>query len=181
MDIAAANKVLAEADLLYNKKEIEQAYQHLASQINQQLATTNPIILIAMNGGLIPAGQLLPRLTFPFRLDYIHPTRYQENTRGGELIWHKRANQQIKGRTVLIIDDILDEGYSLSAMVDDCLKNKPKQIFTAVLTKKDHQRGNHFQADFVGLSVQDRYVFGCGMDYKGYWRQLHEIYALKAL
>ena len=181
MTLKAAKTILAEADLLYNTAKIEQAYIHLAAQINQDLAETNPLILVAMNGGLIPAGQLLPRLTFPFTLDYLHPTRYQEETSGGELVWHKRSNENLKGRVVLIIDDILDEGYTLSAMVEDCLKYQPQQIFTAVLTQKDHQRGNQFKANFIGLSVQDRYIFGCGMDYKGYWRQLNQIYAVKGL
>jgi len=178
MNALIANQILQQAELLYSEQQIKQAYQELAQQINQQLAETDPIIMVVMNGGLIPAGQLLPLLSFPFVLDYIHATRYRNKTTGSELKWRKRPEASLTGRTILIIDDILDEGYTLEAIVKDCQLQQPKQILSAVLVNKVHQRGCDFKADFIGFDIVDRYVFGCGMDYKGYWRQLKEIYAI---
>ncbi len=177
MNALQAQKILDQAELLYSETQIQAAYQAMAREITAVLADSDPIILVVMNGGLIPAGFLLPLLPFPLKVDYIHATRYQNKTTGGKLTWLKRPEQDLTDRTVLVIDDILDEGYTLDAIVKACQKYNPKQVLSAVLVDKQHQRGISFKADFIGLAIQDRYVFGCGMDYKGYWRQLNAIYA----
>jgi hypoxanthine phosphoribosyltransferase len=177
MNASQAQQILDQADLVHSETEIQQAYQKMAAEITAILAETDPLILVVMNGGLIPAGFILPLLNFPFTVDYIHATRYQNEIKGGKLTWIKRPEQKLINRTILIIDDISDEGYTLDAIVKDCQQNRAKQVLSAVLVDKQHSRGIAFKADFIGLEVQDRYVFGCGMDYKGYWRQLKEIYA----
>lgn len=181
MDAEQANKVLDEADLLHSPTEINAVLDDMAAQINQQFAGSDPVILCIMNGGLITAGMLLPRLTFSFRLDYLHATRYRENTRGDALNWLKRNETDLSGRRVLIIDDILDEGYTLEAIASYCLSQGAIQVESAVLAHKQHDRGNGFKADIIGLQIIDRYVFGMGMDYKGYLRHLPAIYAVKGL
>jgi len=181
MDSKLAQQVLAEADLLHPAEEVDAALDSIAEQINQLLADKDPLIFCVMNGGMIPTGMLLPRLKFPFKLDYLHATRYREKTHGDKLNWLKTNETDMSGRYVLVIDDILDEGYTLAAIVDYCRDQGAKQVYTAVLTEKKHDRGNAFQADFVGLSIVDRYVFGMGMDYKGYLRHLPAIYAVKDL
>ena len=81
--------------------------------------------------------------------------------------------------SVLIVDDILDEGLTLDAIVGYCRQQGAKEVHSAVLVEKNHaRRANHISATFTGLQVDDRYVFGCGMDYKGYMRNLPEIYAI---
>ncbi len=181
MDSKLAEQVLAEADLLHPVDEVETALDSMAEQINQRLSDKDPLIFCVMNGGMIPTGMLLPRLTFPFKLDYLHATRYREQTQGDKLKWLKTNETDMSGRHVLIIDDILDEGYTLAAITDYCRQQDAKQVYTAVLAEKKHSRGNDFQADFVGLNIVDRYVFGMGMDYKGYLRHLPAIYAVKGL
>ena len=181
IDAKQAQQVLEEADLLHSAAQVEQALDELAEQINSRLAGTDPVIFCVMNGGVIPAGMLLPRLNFAFKMDYLHATRYREQTTGNQLKWVKSNEINIANRVVLVIDDILDEGYTLEAIVDHCRQQGAAEVYSAVLADKKHDRGNHFEADFVGLDIEDRYVFGMGMDYKGYLRHLPAIYAVKGL
>ena len=82
-----AQQVLNDADCLYTSAEVKKAIVDVAQQINKKLHDKNPIVLCVMNGGLVPAGQLLPHFTFSMNLDYIHVTRYAGSTEGGELQW----------------------------------------------------------------------------------------------
>lgn len=181
MNAGEAEKALQEADLLHSEEEVLAALDKLASEINHQMQGRDPIVFCVMNGGVIPTGMLVPRFNFTFRLDYLHATRYREATRGSDLHWKKDADCDLSGQTVLIIDDILDEGYTLEAIVEHCRSLGASDVFSAVLAEKKHDRGCDFKADFVGLEVIDRYVFGMGMDYKGYLRHLPAIYAVKGL
>jgi hypoxanthine phosphoribosyltransferase len=131
-----------------------------------------------MVGGLIPAGNLLPRLDFPLEVDYIHATRYGNEMQGGELNWIVRPDISLEDRTVLIVDDILDGGITLAAIVDYCKKQKAKEVYTAVLLDKHQGRvpGGTQHADFTGIMMEDGFVFGYGMDYQGYLRNAPGIY-----
>jgi hypoxanthine phosphoribosyltransferase len=173
-----ATEVLANADLIYNGQQISLALDRMASEISSQLASKDPLVLCVMNGALIPAGQLLTRLNFPLRHDYIHATRYRGETSGSELEWKGHPSASLVGETILIIDDILDHGITLAAIVEKCQDAGAREVLSAVLVEKRHDRGIGFKADFVGLQVEDRYVFGYGMDYKGYHRNAPAIYAL---
>jgi len=177
-----AKQVLASADLVYNAQQVQQAIDQLASQINQKFENiSQPVLALSvMNGGLILSGQILTRLTFPVEIDYCHATRYRNELTGNDLQWKVKPQSLLKQRTVLIIDDILDEGYTLQSVHDFCQAEGAEQIYSVVLIEKMHQRLKApIKSDFVGLSVEDRYVFGFGMDYKGYHRNLDAIYALK--
>lgn len=171
---------LAHAERIYSEQDIEAAYDRMAAAITSRLGDSNPLVLCVMVGGLIPAGQLLPRLLFPLQIDYLHATRYQDTTRGGDLNWIVRPRHSLEDRVVLLIDDILDEGITLAALCDACHTAGAREVHTAVLLDKVHDRKNGLKATFTGLEVQDRYVFGCGMDYQGYWRNLPGIYAIPA-
>lgn len=173
-----ASEVLAKADLIYSAAEVEQALDQMATDISAQLATEDPLVLCVMNGALIPAGQLLTRLDFPLRQDYIHASRYQGGTSGSELEWKGRPSISLAGETILIVDDILDHGITIAAIVKECEEAGAKRVFSAVLAEKKHHRGIGFNADFIGLQVEDRYVFGYGMDYMGYHRNAPGIYAV---
>jgi hypoxanthine phosphoribosyltransferase len=172
-----ATEVLARAELLYSQNEVELALDRMAEQIISRLSGRNPVVLCVLNGALIPLGHLLTRLPFPLRQDYIHATRYRGDTSGAELEWIGRPGTPLEGETVLVVDDILDEGVTLAAILEHCRQAGAKSVYSAVLVEKSHLRGNGFKADFVGLTVPDRYVFGFGMDYKGYLRNTPEIYA----
>jgi hypoxanthine phosphoribosyltransferase len=171
--------VLARADVLHNEAEVEAALDRMAADITASLADKNPLLLCTMIGGIVTAGKLLTRLDFPLTIDYIHATRYRGETRGGELHWKARPGESVAKREVLIIDDIFDEGLTLQALIEDCKQAGAAGVHTAVLVEKQCVRRCDVDVDFLGLSVEDRYVFGYGMDYKGYLRNANGIYAVK--
>lgn len=165
------------ADLLFSKAQVEAALDSMALQINQLLADRDVLVLCVMNGGLVVAGQLLTRLTMPLTVDAINASRYQNQTVGSEIEWITKPRTSLKNRTVLLIDDILDAGITLAALYDYCAEQGASSVYTAVLLDKDLPELKPITADFVGLKVANRYVFGYGMDYKGYWRNADGIYA----
>lgn len=173
------NRVRATADLLHSEQEVEAAIDKIAQQINIAFANRNPLVLCVINGGIVAAGKLLPRLTIPLTLDSIHASRYQNQTSGGSVKWLVQPETPLKDRTVLIVDDILDEGITLEAIYDYCWEQGATAVYSAVLVDKilDHQKT--VIADFIGLRVANRYLFGYGMDYKGYLRNAPGIYACK--
>lgn len=173
-----AQAVYRQSDCLFSLQQVEHAMDAMAVDISSQLAGQEPLVLAVMNGGLIPAGRLLSRLDFPLRYDYVHATRYREQTRGHELHWERRPALPLEGRRVLLVDDILDEGHTLLALMEACREMGAEAVFSAVLCTKRHGRGADIQADFVALEVPDRYVFGYGMDYQGYLRNAPGIFAI---
>jgi hypoxanthine phosphoribosyltransferase len=176
-----AQAVLKQADVVCDEATINTAYDNLARQIEADYADKNPLILAVMIGGLQPAAELLKRTRFAFELDYLHATRYRGATSGGGLVWKRKPDAALEGRHVLVIDDILDEGHTLVAIREALLAMKPASLRVAVLATKSHdRRAPAAHAEYIGVTLPDRYVFGCGMDYKEYWRQLPAIYAVKS-
>lgn len=175
-----ATTVRNAADCVHDATAVQRAYDQLANAIRREYTKKNPLLLCVLIGGLVPTAEIIRRLDFAFELDYIHATRYRGATSGGGLIWKRQPDPAIAGREVLVIDDILDEGHTLVAIRRSLLEFKPASLKVAVLAEKLHdRRAAGAQAEFIGLQVEDRYVFGCGMDYKGYFRQLPGIYAVK--
>lgn len=175
------NTIMREADLIYHIDEIDSAMTQMAREVCAELSESNPIVICLLKGGLVLSGQLLPQFDFPLELDYVHATRYRDKTEGGSLHWIARPSMNIKDRTVLLLDDIFDEGHTLAAIHDYCHACGAKEVKTAVLLDKLHDRKAPLTVDYVGLTVPDRYVFGFGMDYKGYLRNANGIYAVKGL
>lgn len=177
---AVLEDVLKNSECLITTGQVNAAYDRLVAQLNLHYHGLNPLVVIVMNGGLIPAGQLLTKLNFFHRMEYIHATRYRQNTGTNQLEWRMRPQSDIKDQHVLLIDDIFDEGVTLKTIVDELSANTPKSLKTCVLLNKVHNRKvPDFEVDFIGTNVVDRYIYGCGMDYHGYLRHLPGIYALK--
>jgi hypoxanthine phosphoribosyltransferase len=164
------------ADCLVTQEAMEEALERMAETITDRLAGTDPVVLCVMTGGLIAAGRLLPRLNFQLRVNYVHATRYHGTTSGGELAWHYRPSDLLRGEQVLILDDILDAGITLDAIARACREDGAAGVHTAVLVEKE--RPHACAADVVGVVVPDRYVFGYGLDYKGYFRNVPGIFAV---
>lgn len=179
MTPAEAQRLLAEADLIYSAAEVTNAIDRLATEITARLEDAHPLVLTVMGGGIVFAGQLLPCLPFLLEHDYVHVTRYGSGTSGGELQWIVEPRIAVAGRTVLVLDDILDEGITLAAIKARLLAQGARECLVAVLSEKELGRAKPIQADFVGLRLPNRYVFGCGMDVRGAWRNLPAIYAVK--
>ena len=173
-----ARALLAAAELLYSAQDIQAALEELAAAITARLSGQRPLVLTVMGGAVIFAGQLLPRLAFPLECDYLHATRYGPATLGGEVSWLAEPHLPVAGRTVLVLDDILDEGMTLAAIRDWLLGHGARRCLIAVLAEKEIGRPRPVSADFVGLRLPNCYVFGCGMDVRGLWRNLPAIYAL---
>ncbi|PHV10256.1 hypoxanthine-guanine phosphoribosyltransferase [Chitinimonas sp. BJB300] len=175
--------VMGEADCLHSDAEVSAALDRMAVEITERLKDKMPLVYVVLNGGIIAAGQLLPRLNFPLEVAYLHATRYGDKTHGGGLVWKVKPTDDMRGRTVLIIDDILDEGNTLAAILDYCREQGATEALTAVVVNKVHNRKAFpgLTGDFVGIDVEDRFLFGCGMDYQGYWRNTLGIYAVKGL
>lgn len=169
---------LARSECLYDTDALAAIYDRMADQIRRMLGDTDPVILCVMLGGLVPAAELIKRLEFPFEFDYLHATRYRGGTAGGELVWKVSPETDLYDRNVLVIDDILDEGTTLEAILNALDAQGAASVRTAILLTKQHQRRDAgLAADIAGAEVPDRYVFGAGMDYKGYFRQLPAVYA----
>jgi len=169
--------VLNEADLIADANSVHAAIVRLASELTSRFREKHPLLLVVMNGGVFFAGQLLPMLRFPLELDYVHATRYGAATSGGELVWKARPEHNLKNRCVLVIDDVLDEGKTLAAIREHVIAEGATSCHLVVLTEKDTGKLKPARAEHVGLMLPNRFVFGCGLDISGAWRNLPEIYA----
>jgi hypoxanthine phosphoribosyltransferase len=178
-DLKAAWDFLRESDLIASAAEVQAAVDRVATEVQAALAEAYPLVLAVMGGAVVFAGQILPKLRFPLDFDYIHATRYGAATRGAEIQWRVTPPQDIAGRAVLVLDDILDGGETMAAIRERLLGSGARSFHSAVLVEKVLKRAKPIRADFVGLRIEDRFVFGCGMDAKGYWRNLPEIRAMK--
>ncbi len=170
-------QVLRQADLLHSPLVVDAAIERMAKEITASLAERDPLLVCVMTGGVVPFGKLLPLLNFPFQIDYVHATRYGKKLQGGQLQWLSGPHQPVKGRSILLIDDILDEGTTLAGIESRYRAEGAADVQKAVLVLKQRSRPVDIRAEFVGLEVPDRYVFGYGMDYKGYLRNAPGIYA----
>jgi hypoxanthine phosphoribosyltransferase len=173
-------RYLDDSEELFSPTQVDAAVATVAEAVTHAVSGSQPLVLCVMRGATVFAGKLLPLLAFPLEFDYLQASRYQNTTSGGqELVWKALPGADLLGRTVLLLDDILDEGHTLAAVSEKCREAGADRILIAVLTEKDTGRPKPIRADFVGLTVPDRYVFGCGMDVYGWWRNLPSIHALK--
>jgi hypoxanthine phosphoribosyltransferase len=178
LPITELNRVLQNATCLLSHDELMKAFDTLAEKINVVLKEENPILLTVMNGALMTSSELAKRLNFPLEMDYVHATRYRGEFAGGAIHWLHEPNSSLKDRTVLVVDDILDGGITLAEIVAYCNNHGAKKVYTAVMLDKYQKRvPNGLQkADFVGIEIEDHFVFGFGLDYQGYWRNTNAIY-----
>lgn len=181
MDIKSIKKIESESDCLCDSDKLHEVLTVLSEKITADMKDDNPLVLCVMTGGLIPTGHLLTRLSFPLQLDYIHATRYCGETSGGKLNWIQEPSISLRDRNVLIIDDIFDEGITLLEIDKYCSDKGASQVRSAVLVNKMHDRKANYKPDYVGIEIEDRYLFGFGMDYKNYLRNVNAIHAVKGM
>ncbi len=174
-----ARQLLANAELIVCQEDVQAAVRRVAFAVTEALSNSNPLVLGVMSGATIFAGHLLPQLRFPLDYDYLHVTRYGDAISGGKLSWVVEPRIAVAGRTVLLVDDILDEGITLAAIRDRLLRQGATRCLTAVFSDKATGKPKPIAPDFVGITLPNRYVFGFGMDVKGAWRNLPAVYALK--
>jgi hypoxanthine phosphoribosyltransferase len=172
-------RILETAEEICSAECVVEEVARTAAEITAKLKDRHPLVLGVMRGSVIFAGQLLPQLRFPLHFDYLDVTRYGSATVGGEITWKVSPGTAVGGRVVLVIDDILDEGHTLAAVREKLLGAGATEFYSAVFAQKETGRPKPIAADFVGINVPDRYVFGFGMDVRGAWRNLPAIYALR--
>lgn len=181
MEKIQVQSILENAECLYSFQDVNEALDRMAKEITHHLKDEMPIILTVMTGALITVGHLVTRLHFPLEIDYVHATRYRGAMRGGDLHWLVEPRIPLEGRTVLVVDDIMDGGLTLASIIDYCRQSKAKAVYSAVMVSKKRQReqGVNFEPDYVGVETEDRFLFGFGLDYEEYLRNVPGIYAVK--
>lgn len=174
---ARARQILETAELIHSAASVDAAITRVAAEISATLKDAYPLVLSVMGGAIVFTGRLLPLLEFPLDFDYIHASRYGAATSGGAIEWRVEPKGNVAGRVVLVLDDILDAGETMLAIRERVLGLGASAFYCAVLTDKKKTAAKPIRPDFVGLLLPDRYVFGCGMDVHGAWRNLPAIYA----
>ena len=166
------------SEIIVDADAVSRAVDRTAVRIGLALKDANPLLLCVMHGGLPYCGRLLDRLRFPLELGYVHVARYVDSTSGGALDWIASPIQDVAGRQVLIVDDVLDQGETLAAVCAWAAAAGAAKVWSTVLTRKDVPGNRAVEVDFAALQCPNRYLIGCGMDYRGYWRNLPDIRAL---
>jgi hypoxanthine phosphoribosyltransferase len=178
-----ARALLANAEEIVSADQVQAAVRHVADVLNQRFdndeASDFPLVLGVMGGAVVFTGNLLPQLTFPLEFDYIHVTRYGDLDRGGEVVWKVIPRQDVTGRTIIIVDDILDEGETLAHVKQRLLDMGAAEVILAVFADKDLGKVKPVHADIVGLTVPNQFVVGFGMDAHGYWRNLPGLWVIR--
>ena len=174
-----ARELLADAELLFSADEVQKALHQVAAQINAMLTDQHPLVLSVMGGAVVFTGQILPLLDFPLDFDYLHVSRYGNDKQGGELHWKVAPRENVRGKVVLVLDDVLDEGHTMHAIKQRVMELGATKFYCAVFADKIHGKTKPIRADFVGMELPNRFVFGYGMDIHGAWRNLPAIYAVK--
>lgn len=179
LSLQAAREALHNSEIIFSEQQVRAALLRVAQDINTTLAEQHPLVLSVMGGAVVFTGQLLPLLNFPLDFDYVHVSRYGNAQQGGELKWKVAPHENVRGRVVLVVDDILDEGETLHAIKQRVMELGASKFYSAIFADKLNGREKPIRADFLGLQVPDRFVFGYGMDIHGAWRNLPAIYATK--
>lgn len=167
------------SEMIFSEGEVQAAVLRMAQQINTAMAELHPLVLSVMGGAVVFTGQLLPLLNFPLDFDYVHVSRYGNSQQGGEMHWKVAPHENVRGRVVLVVDDILDEGETLNAVKQRVMALGATSFYSAIFADKLNGKTKPIKADFVGMEVPDRFVFGYGMDIHGAWRNLPAIFATK--
>lgn len=171
-------RILETADEICSAERVNAEVARVAQEVTAKLADRNPLVLAVMRGSVIFCGHLLTQLRFPLQLDYLEATRYGSATVGGPLTWKASPGAAVSGRAVLVVDDILDEGHTLAAVRESLVAAGARELYCAVFAEKDTGVEKPIRADFVGITVPNRFVFGYGMDVRGAWRNLPAVYAV---
>ena len=164
----------ASFQLLHSAADLERAIDRVAVRLNVELRHTKPVFICVMKGGLPFTWDLMRRVNLDLTLDFVRVRRYVR-THGGELVIEHDLTTDIVGRTIVLIDDILDRGVTLNYLYSR-YQDVAERVLTCVLVNKDTVRDEPIEADFVGVNCPDSYLVGRGMDFEGRYRQLPAIY-----
>jgi hypoxanthine phosphoribosyltransferase len=180
---ARAKSLLEHAEEIVDKDAVQAAVGRVAGTLNARFGNPDeqafPLVLGVMGGAVVFTGQLLPQLAFPLEFDYIHVSRYGDDDQGGRVIWKVIPRPNVAGRTIIVLDDILDEGETLAQVKQRLLDMGAAEVIICVFADKALKRSKPIKADIVGLTIPDKFVVGFGMDLYGYWRNLPGLWAIR--
>jgi len=178
-----ARTLLNNAEEIFDAQAVQQAVTQVADKLNARFDRaddeTFPLVLGVMGGAVVFVGQVLPQLRFPLEFDYIHVSRYGDDDQGGRVVWKVIPRPNVAGRTIIVLDDILDEGETLAHVKQRLLDMGAAEVIVAVFADKAIKRAKPIKADIVGLTIPDKFVVGFGMDVYGYWRNLPGLWAIR--
>jgi hypoxanthine phosphoribosyltransferase len=181
--VERARTLLENAELIFDEAQVSAAVADVAAALNARFGAaedeTFPLVLGVMGGAVVFVGQVLPQLNFPLEFDYIHVTRYGDDDQGGKVVWKVIPRANVAGRTIIVLDDILDEGETLAHVKQRLLDMGAAEVIIAVFADKAIGRSKPIEADIVGLSIPNKFVVGFGMDVYGYWRNLPGLWAIR--
>lgn len=178
-----ARTLLGNAEEIFDQEAVQAAVKRVADTLNARFGDPKdaafPLVLGVMGGAVVFTGHLLPQLRFPLEFDYIHVSRYGDEDQGGRVIWKVIPRPNVAGRTIIVLDDILDEGETLAQVKRRLLDMGAAEVIITVFADKTLKRSKPIKADIVGLTIPDRFVIGFGMDVYGYWRNLPGLWAIR--
>jgi hypoxanthine phosphoribosyltransferase len=181
--VKSARTLLQNATEIFDAQAVQHAVTSVADSLNQRFDRpddeTFPLVLGVMGGAVVFVGQLLPQLRFPLEFDYIHVSRYGDDDQGGKVVWKVIPRSNVAGRTIIVLDDILDEGETLAHVKQRLLDMGAAEVIIAVFADKDIKKSKPVTADLVGLTIPNKFVVGFGMDVYGYWRNLPGLWAIR--
>jgi hypoxanthine phosphoribosyltransferase len=178
-----ARGLLEHAEEIFDAAAVQAAVKQVAGALNARFDDPKdaafPLVLGVMGGAVVFTGQLLPQLNFPLEFDYIHVSRYGDDDQGGRVVWKVIPRPNVAGRTIIVLDDILDEGETLAHVKQRLLDMGAAEVLLVVFADKAIKRSKPVKADIVGLTIPDKFVVGFGMDVYGYWRNLPGLWAIR--
>ncbi|MBC8243698.1 MAG: hypoxanthine phosphoribosyltransferase [Verrucomicrobia bacterium] len=169
------------ARVLVSEEEIRRRVSELAEQVQTDFAGRDLVVVGLLTGTLMFLADLVREIDLPLRLDFIGVSSYRDGTESAELVFTKELKLDVNGRDVLLVDDILDTGKTLRAVIDKLNGMAPRQIRTCVLLSKKARREYDIPADYIGFEIPDEFVVGYGLDYAEKYRNLPSIGVLKEL
>jgi hypoxanthine phosphoribosyltransferase len=167
-------------EILFTREQLTQRIREMAQEITRDYAGKAPIVAGVLRGSFIFMADLVRNLDLPLVLDFISASSYGAGTVSSGLVDIRLdLTEDIKGRDLILVEDILDTGNTLSKLVAELQKREPASIKLCVMLDKPDRRTRPIQADYVGFTIPDAFVVGCGLDYDQRYRQLPYIGVLK--
>lgn len=168
-----------EFELFINQKTIEEAIDRIAADMNKDLEGKNPLFICVLNGSFMFASDLMKRIHTPAEMSFVKLSSYEGLASSGNVKEVFGLKEDIADRTVVIIEDIIDTGNTMKAMIEQLAKRNPKEILVSTLLLKPDALVNDVPLDYVALRIPSDFIIGYGLDYDGRGRNYPDIYKVK--
>ena len=168
-----------EFELFIDSEIIEANIRRIAAKMNSDLKDLNPMFIVVLNGSFMFAGELMKYVTIPSEITFVRLSSYHGTSSTGKIHEVLGLNDNIEGRTVVIVEDIVDTGNKMKSLLSQLNKRRTKEIMISTLLFKPDSLIHDIKLDYIALEIPDDFIVGYGLDYEGYGRNLRDIYKLK--